>query len=132
MVVFELLLWLVPVAAALASRRYARASVWRNTGIALGLVVSPASLGLYALYFLGPVAAILGMLGLLLNMLHGAPGYNLSVAMGLIPSHTPVEASMHIPIDVLNALIWAVVYGALGRFIDTLRARRPQSQRNAV
>ena len=132
MVVFELLLWLVPVAAVLASRRYACASVWRNTGIALGLVVSPGSLGLYALYFLGPVAAILGMLGLLLNMLHGAPGYALSVAMGLIPSHTPVEGSMHIPIEVLNALIWAVVYGALGRFIDALRARRRQSQRNAV
>jgi hypothetical protein len=62
--------------------------LWRNTGVAFGLVAAPASLGLYGLYFIGPIAALLGMLGLVLTLFHGSPGYNLAVALGLMPSHT--------------------------------------------
>lgn len=83
MILLLLLLWLVPITVAVVSRRRASAHFWRNTGIAFGLVVSPAMLGLYGLYFLGPIAALLGIVGLPLALLHGAPGYDLAVSLWL-------------------------------------------------
>jgi ABC-type molybdate transport system permease subunit len=127
-----LLLWVIPLAVAVVSRRYARTFFWRSTGVALGLVVSPASQGLYALYFVGPVAAIAGMLGLILTLLHSWPGYDLSVAMGLIPSHSVVVQTKFMPVEGLNALIWAAVYGGLGWIIDVRSSRRRRVDRNAV
>jgi len=128
----ELALWLVPLFAALASRRLAPSHVWRNTGVGLGLVVAPASLGLYGLYYVGPVAAVFGMLGLVLELFHGPPGYNLAIALGLIPSHTVIAGAARIPVELLNAFVWSLVYGALGWFTDAWRARRRVAERNAV
>lgn len=82
-------------------------------GISFGLVISPASLGLYTLYYVGPIAAIFGMLGLVLSLLHGAVGYQTAIALNLIPSHTVVKGSAHLPIEIINALFWAVVYGLI-------------------
>lgn len=124
MIFLLLLLWLLPIIVAVISRRYARSHLWRNTGIAFGLVVSPATLGLYSLYFLGPIAAILGLIGLPLHLLHGAPGYELAVRFGFVPSHTVVEGFMHAPIESLNAVIWATVYGLVGWGIDAFRSSR--------
>ena len=128
----ELALWLVPLAAALLSYRFARTSIWRNTGFALGLVISPASLGLYSLYFLGPLAAVLGMLGLVLSMLHGPPGYQLAIALGLIPSHTVISGASAAPVELLNAVVWSVFYGTLGWAIDAWRSRHHRMSSNAV
>ena len=119
-----LLLWLLPIIVAIISNRRARSHLWRNTGIAFGLVVSPATLGLYALYFLGPIAAILGLIGLPLHLLHGSPGYELAIRFGLVPSHTVVEGLMHVPIESLNAVIWATVYGLVGWGVDAFRSSR--------
>lgn len=127
----ELALWLVPFGAAVVAYRFARGSLWRTTGFTFGLVVSPASLGLYGLYFLGPIAAIFGMVGLVLCMAHGFPGYNLAIALGLIPSHAVIIGTSALPVEALNAVVWSIVYGALGWFIDVRRSRRRRSS-NAV
>ena len=108
----------------------AAAHVWRNTGFAFGLVVAPASLGLYALFYVGPLVAVLGMLGLPLALFHGWPGHNLALALGLIPP-TVVTGISRLTVEALNAVVWSFVYGALGWFIDVWRFRRQQSS-NAV
>jgi hypothetical protein len=125
-------LWLIPLVVVVVSRRAAPARVWRNTGIAFGLVVAPASLGLYGLYHVGPIAALFGLLGLALDLLHGPPGYNLAIALGLIPSESVITDAMRIPAETLNALVWSPVYGALGWFIDTRRAQRHSRMRDGV
>jgi hypothetical protein len=125
-----LALWLVPLVVALVSRRLAAAHVWRNTGFAFGLVVAPASLGLYVLFYVGPLVAVLGMLGLPLALFHGWPGHNLALALGLIPP-TVVTGISRLTVEALNAVVWSFVYGALGWFIDVWRFRRQQSS-NAV
>jgi hypothetical protein len=127
MPVLLLLLWAVPVTAALLTRRYAPSRVWRNTGIALGLVVSPASLGLYALFFVGPVLGLLGLVGLPLHLFHGWPGYELAVKLGMVPSRTVVEGWSHVPIELLNAIVWAGIYGLAGVLIDRVRTMRGPS-----
>ena len=127
-----LLLWLVPLAVAIASRRRAPLHVWRNVGLALGAVVSPATLGLYGLYFLGPIAAIVGLIGLPLVLVHGAPGYQLAVLLGLIPPNTVIEGSMHMPIEVLNAVVWSPLYGVLGGCIDWWLVSKRSRNENAA
>ena len=53
------------------------------TGATFGLVVSPVSFGLYLLGFLLPLIGMLpGLVGLVLTMFHGAPGYELSILFG--------------------------------------------------
>ena len=121
MILLLLLLWLVPISVAVVSRRRASVHFWRNTGIAFGLVVAPATLGLYGLYFLGPIAALLGIVGLPLALLHGAPGYDLAVSLGLVPSHTVVEGMMYLPIEAINSAVWSIVYGAVGWGVDAFR-----------
>ncbi len=118
-----LMLWLVPIAAAMLARRVDPPHVWRDTGIALGLVVSPASLGLYSLYFVGPIAAVFGIVGLVLVLIHGAPGYSLATTMRLV---TPgiSENAIDLWPEIFNAAIWSVGYGAIGWLADRWTLRR--------
>ena len=108
------LLWLVPIATWFITKNHTIPKRSMIRGISFGLVVSPASLGLYTLYYVGPIAAILGMLGLVLSLFHGSVGYQIAIALNLIPSHTVVKGSAHIPIEIINALFWAVIYGLIG------------------
>ena len=82
------------------------------TGLSFGLVISPASLGLYALYFVPYyVGLVLGMLGLISSFVHGVPGFESAKALGLI--HTIVNTQETVTIEVINGLCWGIVYGAL-------------------
>ncbi len=117
---FSLLaLWCVPVGVYLWARRRAPGKVGRLTGIALGLVVAPASSGLYGLYFVGPLAALLGLVGLPLAMFHGEPGFELATLLGLREPRTVVRGVQHLYIALLNAGVWSAVYGVVGWAIDT-------------
>ncbi len=123
-------LWVVPVFTYRYARRNSSSHVWCATGIAVGAVASPASLGTYSLYWLavliGPVGlplAWLGILGLLLALLHGAPGFYLATALGLRDGGV-VHGIEYLYIDVLNAVTWAVAYGVMGWALDTVIRRQ--------
>jgi hypothetical protein len=115
------LLLVVPWAAAHWSRRRNGSISWSFTGAAFGSIVAPASLGLYGTFFLGPVFVVTGLIGLLLTMLHGTPGYYLCIWLGLLPARTVITGSASIPMEVANGLIWGVAYGLVGFAIDRLR-----------
>jgi hypothetical protein len=117
-------LWAIPVAAFLWARRNARGRLWQITGLAFGTVVSPAATGLYGLYFLGPLTAVLGLIALPLSMIHGEPGYDLAIRLGLIRPRTTVEGAPAVYVELLNGVIWAAVYGSLGWLVDRLRSRK--------
>ncbi len=119
-----LALWLVPVAAFWWAGRHAPSRLWRTTGFALGLVIAPASSGLYGLYFLGPLAALLGLVGLPLATFHGGPGFDLATALGLREPRTVVHGVQHVYIALLNAGVWSLVYGGLGWAVDRVAALR--------
>lgn len=115
-----LLLWLIPVSTAIvAKRRYPR-HAWQLVGISFGAIVSPASLGMYSLYYVGSViSGALGLIGLLLTLIHSWPGYYLALALHVIPSHTVVERFyQHLSVEILNGIIWLIVYGFAGRLLD--------------
>ena len=119
-----ILLWAVPVVAFFLARRLIPAWLWRVTGFAFGAVVSPASMGLYGLYFIGPAVAILGMLGLVLNLVHGGVGYDLALRFGLVNAGTSVSGIQDVYIGLLNGAVWSVVYALAGSVIDWRRGRR--------
>jgi len=118
-------LWLAPVVAFLWARRSAPTRLWRITGSTFGAVVSPAAMGLYGLYFVGPIPPLIGMLvGLPLTLIHTPPGYNLAIWFGLIQPRTVVEGVEHLYVELLNGVLWLAVYGTLGWIVDWFRARR--------
>jgi hypothetical protein len=121
MIVLLIALVAVPIAAWLYARRSAPQLSASITAAALGLVISPVSMGLYATYFLSPFGIVTGMIGLASAMLHGPPGFHVARFLNLIPPGV-VEGSSFFYVEAVNALIWAAVYGALGYLID--RARR--------
>jgi hypothetical protein len=123
MIILLVALVLVPVAAWLYARRFMPKYSATATGAGLGLIVSPLSMGLYATYFLGPLGIVTGMIGLLSGMFHGAPGFHIVRFLDLVPAGV-IEGVGHLYVETANALVWAVVYGALGWVIDRVRRSR--------
>jgi hypothetical protein len=123
MIVLLVALVLVPIAAWLYARRFMPQYSATATGVGLGLIVSPLSLGLYATYFLSPLGIVTGMIGLLSVLFHGAPGFHITRFLGLVPGGV-IEGVGHLYVETANALVWAVVYGAFGWVIDRVRRSR--------
>ena len=108
-----LLLWLVPVGIWIGTRNLS--SLRRSTlrGISFGAIVAPASSGLYALYFVGPIAAIFGMIGLVSTTFHGSVGFTFSVTYGLIEPGVVLGFEKQLIIALCNGVFWAFIYGSI-------------------
>ena len=118
---FLIALWALPLATFFWARRRVPRRLGVLTGVAFGAVVAPAAVGLYALYYVGPIPALLGLVGLPLAMLHEEPGYNLAIWLGVLQPRTVVEGVQQLYVALLNGVVWATVYGLIGSFIDGLR-----------
>ena len=123
MLLLLLLLSLVPVAAYRYARRRHPSHVFLISGIALGAVVSPLSLGLYATFFVPYIGLVPGILGLWSSLFHGEPGFRLAHYLGIIPPGV-VEGSSRLYLAAIDGVIWASVYGIGGWVVDAFRARR--------
>jgi hypothetical protein len=90
------------------------------TGVTLGLVVSPVSSGLYLLGFLLPLIGLIpALVGGMLAMFHGVPGYQLSIFLGIQEPGVVVEGYYaEIWIQALSAVFWGVTYGIVGLILD--------------
>ncbi len=126
-----MLLWFLPLFIYRRLRATSPIQVWRWTGVATGLVVCPASIGVYTLYWVagylwifGFPLALVGMLGLLVGMVHGDPIYTLATILGIVEPGVVVGGMDQLYIALLGALVWAPIYGALGWGIDLWRKRR--------
>jgi len=124
MLLLLLFLAVVPIIAYRIARKRYPNSAFVITGIAFGSVIAPLSLGLYATFFIPYVGLVPGMLGLMLVMFHGAPGYSLALTFGLIPPGQVVEGVGHIYLAVLGGIVWATAYGCLGWMVDWYRAKK--------
>ncbi|KPJ61594.1 MAG: hypothetical protein AMJ46_00360 [Latescibacteria bacterium DG_63] len=104
-----------------SKRRYPN-HIGLATGAATGLVVSPFSLGLYATYFIPLIGFVPGMIGLLLTFFHEPPGLRVATFLGLRDSKAVGGGLEHVQIQIINGIIWGVVYGLIGQGIDTYRS----------
>ena len=116
-------LWLVPFAAWFATRNMSQ--IVRSTIIAasFGLVISYASVGLYALYFAWPVSEAFGQFCFYLSFIHDLAGIRVAIFLHLVSAHTPIADNQRLLIDVVNVVTWAIVYGFLGLLLGYFRNR---------
>ena len=118
MLLLLLLLILFPILSFRWARSHKSESRFIILGLSWGLIAAPFSLGLYATFFIPYVGLPTGLLGLLLVMLHAAPGYTIGIQLGWIESHTVIEGSASIPMFILNGLFWGLIYGGIGWWVD--------------
>ncbi len=131
-VVLVHLTWIdIPLLTYWWARRQAPQWTGTLTGAALGLVLATVSLGLYlAGWLLGalpPLASLVGMPGFFLRQIHGWPS---RWASQLLLPATPLSITslQYWALEILNGLVWAPVYGALGYLlIDRPRSRRQRA-----
>jgi hypothetical protein len=122
MLLLLLSLAIVPVVAFLYARRHHPRHQYLISGVALGSIVSPFSLGLYATFFIPYVGLVPGMLGFAASMFHGTPGHMVALHLGIIPPHV-VEGASQIYLAAIDAIIWGTVYGCFWWLIDRRRLR---------
>ena len=118
---WHLSLWLLPILAFLWARVRFPARVGLITGVCLGAIISPASVGLYSLFYTNAFLALLGMVGLMLSLFHGEPGYELAIRLGVVPPATVIQGSDALWVALLNGIVWSGVYGTAGSLLDWLR-----------
>jgi hypothetical protein len=118
------ILLLLPFVVYRIAKRVCPSRTWTATGISFGLIVAPASLGLYALYFISYFGFLPGMVGLLSSFVHDIPGFEIATALGLRDAHTIVNAQQSVTIEVINSFWWGLFYGVLGYLIDRWRRSR--------
>jgi hypothetical protein len=123
------ILLMLPFVVYRIAKRVCPSRTWVATGLAFGLIIAPASLGLYTFYFVSYLGFLPGTVGLLSSLVHGGPGFEVVTALGLRDPGTVVNAQENVIIEVINGFFWGIVYGALGHLID--RWRRPRDIRIA-
>lgn len=115
---------LVPVLVYAAAKRLGTEHTAGIVGVAFGAIVSPWAAGLYTFYFASPWGLIPGMVGLVLELIHGVPGFKIALYLGLVPRGVVSGFRSEVIIESINGLFWAMVYGLVGSIMDRLRRRR--------
>ena len=127
-------LWLVLFVAWFATRNMSQ--IVRSTIIAasFGLVISYASVGLYALYFAWPVSEAFGQFCFYLSFIHDLAGIRVAIFLHLVSAHTPIADDQRLLIEVVNVVTWAIVYGFLGLLWGCIRNRlnMKSNDKNAI
>ena len=125
-------LWFVPLVVWIATRK--RSQILRSTIVAVsfGLVISYASVGLYALHFAWPVSESFGQFCFYLSFIHDLAGIRVAIILRLIDAHTPIADDKRLLIEVVNVVTWAIVYGFLGLLWGFFRNRLNIKSKNTA
>lgn len=119
---FLLLLLLLPLIVYGGARKYAADRRLTFAATAFGAVAFPLSEGV--LLFGSVVPALnnsVALVGYVLVMIHAAPGHQLAAVLGLATDS--VGTRLFLLAALLNAPVWAVVYGVFGFLADRARTR---------
>jgi hypothetical protein len=118
------ILWIVPLIVWITTRKISQILRCTLVGVSFGLIVPYASVGLYALYFVWPVSEAFGQFCFYLSFLHDLAGIRVAIILQLVSAHSPIADDQRFLIEVVNAVSWAICYGALGLVWGILRYRR--------
>ena len=117
-------LWLVPFVVWIATRKISQRLRCTLVGVSFGLIVPYALVGLYALHFVWPVSEAFGQFCFYLSFIHDLAGIRVAIFLQLISAHNPIADDQRVLIEVVNAVSWAIAYGALGLVWGTFRNSR--------
>jgi len=130
--VYLIFLWIVPLIVWFVTRNKSKILRSTITGVSFGLVVSYASVGLYALHFAWPVSEAFGQLGFYSSFFHDLAGIRVAIVLQLIPDHTPITDDQRLLIEGVNTVFWAIAYGTLGLLWGCFINRRNIKTGNTV
>ncbi|MBU2538511.1 MAG: hypothetical protein KKH22_08725 [Proteobacteria bacterium] len=109
-----ILLAIIPVACFHFSKKIHPKDRWLLFGVSFGTVVSPVSYGLMEFTSVPVIGKLLGLIGLMANLIHGSLGYFFLQSIGLLAEGSPLLGSQLLMIHMVNALIWSSYYGMIG------------------
>lgn len=109
-----IVLAIIPVACFQLSKKLHPKDRWLLFGVAFGTVVSPVSYGLMEFTSVPVIGKLLGLIGLMANLIHGSLGYFFLQSIGLLAEGSPLLGSQLLMIHMVNALIWSSYYGMIG------------------
>ena len=102
---------------------------WMLTGISMGFVIAPVSLALIKFSYIPIIGKLVGLIGLITNLIHGSVGYFGLMTIGVMEPGTTLAGSDLLIINLVNAIIWATYYGIIGYNIDNKTAEAVSSVR---
>lgn len=109
-----IVLAIIPVACFQFSKKLHPKDRWLLFGVSFGTVVSPVSYALMEFTSVPVIGKLLGLIGLMANLIHGSLGYFFLQSIGLLAEGSPLLGSQLLMIHMVNALIWSSYYGMIG------------------
>lgn len=109
-----IVLAIIPVACLQLSKKLHPKDRWLLFGVSFGTVVSPVSYSLMEFASVPVIGKLLGLIGLMANLIHGSLGYFFLQSIGLLAEGAPLLGSQLLMIHMVNALIWSSYYGMIG------------------
>lgn len=109
-----IVLAIIPVACFQLSNKLHPKDRWLLFGVSFGTVVSPVSYSLMEFTSVPVIGKLLGLIGLMANLIHGSLGYFFLQSIGLLAEGAPLLGSQLLMIHMVNALIWSSYYGMIG------------------
>jgi hypothetical protein len=113
-----LLLAIIPLSCFNLATTFKAKNRWMFTGATMGLVIAPVSLALIKFSYIPVIGKLIGLIGLITNLIHGSVGYFGLMTIGLMEPGTALSGSNLLIINMVNAVIWASYYGIIGYNID--------------
>jgi len=113
-----LLLAIVPIVCYNLTDIYMPKRKWLWTGLSFGMVVAPVSMTLLQSTHIPLIGPLLGLVGLIFNIIHGTLGYFTVVAIGIHEPGMVISAYELTIINIFNGIAWGMFYGVLGYNID--------------
>ncbi|HIJ89621.1 MAG: hypothetical protein OEV89_02030 [Desulfobulbaceae bacterium] len=109
-----ILLAIIPLGCFLLTKKAHPKDRWLLFGVSFGTVISPASYGLIQFTSMPVIGKLLGLIGLMANLIHGSLGYFFLQSIGILAEDAPLQGSQLLMIHMVNALIWSSYYGMIG------------------
>jgi len=109
---------IVPLSCFYLTRKMQTKNRFMWNGIAFGMVIAPVSFGLIKMAYIPYLGKLLGLVGVLANLTHGAIGYICLLGSGILETTTVITAIQLVMINIVNGVLFAYIYGLIGYAID--------------
>jgi hypothetical protein len=113
-----LLAALLPLVTHLLCKKLKPESQWMFAGISYGLIIAPVSLALFQCTSVPVIGKLCGLIGVILNLIHGPIGYFIALGSGYLEPGAILSVANIASINIANGIIWALFYGIIGYNID--------------